>query len=312
MKYFDLHTDALTKKEGVFHVTREKLAASGCAVQCFAAFIPDPAHGFAAACSLADAFSRMCEREGYIPLRRMRDFSAGRLHAIFTVEGGGAIEGDVAKLEALYARGARLLTLTWNYPNALGYPNFLNYGGPVRGHGALVERQGEFGLTPLGRDVVVRMGELGVLADVSHGSDKLFYDVAAISRARGVPFVASHSGADAVCRCPRNLTDEQISLLADRGGVVGLDFCADFLSADKTAAGQEQALLRHAEHILGKGGEDVLAIGSDFDGIPTNAFMRSASDMPRLFEVFSRKFGPRVTEKIAFSNAFRVFSAVMP
>ena len=139
----------------------------------------------------------------------------------------------------------------------------------------------------------------------------LFSDVAALSRRSHIPFLASHSGADAVFSCARNLTDDQLKTLADCGGIVGLDFCADFLSDDKRAEGQRAALLAHAAHILKTGGEDVLALGSDFDGIPENAYMRSAACIPDLLEAFSSAFGERITEKIAAKNAMRLFGEVL-
>ena len=303
MKYIDLHTDALTKTEGVFHITGEKLRAADCAVQCFAAFISDPMCGFSAACALADKFGAMCAAEGYIPLRRAEDFRADGVNALLTVEGGGAVEGDLEKLQALYARGVRLMTLLWNDANAIGFPNLADRCDRTK-------REAR-GLTEFGRTLVLRMFGLGMLVDVSHASDGVFFDVAALSRARGVPFVASHSNAQTVADDCRNLTDAQIGMLADCGGVIGLNFCADFLGGARSAEGQREAIVRHAAHILKVGGEDALALGSDFDGIPTNAFMRSASDMPRLFSVLTEKFGPRITEKIAFGNAYRVLGGVL-
>ena len=146
----------------------------------------------------------------------------------------------------------------------------------------------------------------GMLVDVSHASDKLFFEVAAYGR----PFVASHSNSAAVQAWARNLTDEQLKAVADCGGVIGLNFCMDFLSDDKNAEGQRRALLAHARHILTVAGEDILALGSDFDGIPPNSFMPDPSHMPALLELFADEFGGRVAEKIAAGNFLRVFEEV--
>ena len=170
-------------------------------------------------------------------------------------------------------------------------------------------RETERGLKPFGKEAVEEMISLGMLADVSHGSDRLLKDVAMICRGRA-PFVASHSGAAEVYPHARNLTDEGIRLIAEGGGVVGLDFCADFASDDHTAEGQERALLAHAEHILRVGGEDVLALGSDFDGIPENPYLRSPADLPRFLEELSERFGAKTAEKIACKNALRVLTGV--
>ena len=310
MKYVDLHCDALTS-EGVLQVTGEKLRAGGCLLQCFAAFIATREGRYSAALALCDRFDKLCGKEGYHAVRRASDLKEGAVNAMLTVEEGGAIEGDLEKLKTLYSRGVRMMTLTWNYPNEIGYPNFPDYEGLKSGRVPFTARETERGLTPFGFETAECMQELGMLIDVSHGSDKLFYDVADLSRRSGIPFVASHSGADTVCPFSRNLSDGQIRTLADCGGVVGLDFCADFLSQDTSAEGQRRAILAHAQHILKIGGEDVLALGSDFDGIPENAYMKDASRMPDLLAEFERAFGARIAEKIARKNVERVFLDVL-
>ena len=310
MKYIDLHCDALTS-EGVLQVTGEKLHKGGCLLQCFAAFISVREGRHASALALCDRFDELCQREDYHIVRRASDIAEDAVNAMLTVEEGGAIEGDLEKLKMLYSRGVRMMTLTWNHPNEIGYPNFPDYEGLKTGCVPFTARERERGLTPFGFEAAAYMQELGMLIDVSHGSDRLFFDVAQLSKTSGIPFVASHSGADTVCPFARNLTDEEIKTLADCGGVIGLDFCADFLSTETSAEGQRRAILAHARHILNVGGEDVLALGSDFDGIPENAYMKDASRMPDLFLEFERAFGGRITEKIARKNAERVFLDVL-
>ena len=304
MKYIDLHCDALTVENAC--VTRDTLL-EGVFLQCFAAFISQREGRFSAALALCDKFDGLCKREGFHPVRRFSDIGQGKINALLTVEEGGAIEGDLSKLEELYRRGVRMMTLTWNYPNEIGFPCFPDYEGLKAGL-PLSVREAARGLTPFGFQTVERMGEIGMIVDVSHGSDALVKDVAAISK---VPFVASHSGANEVFSCARNLTDEGIRLIAESGGVVGLDFCADFLSSDLSAEGQREAILAHAKHILDAGGEDVLSLGSDFDGIPENAYMKNPACVPRLLEEFAGVFGERVAEKIAYQNALRVFKEVL-
>ncbi len=308
MKYIDLHCDALTQ-EGVLQVTKERLAAGGCKLQCFAAFVEGG--GFARFCALADAFDAMCAPKGYLPYaggaragtEAASALGEGGVYAMLTVE-GDALEGEIAHLEALRRRGVRVMGFVWNTPTSLGFPNFPDYEGLLAGRTGLTAREGRRGLTPFGHAVLERMGETGMLADVSHGSDALFWEVAACRR----PFLATHSNAASVHDCARNLTAEQIRALADCGGVVGLNFCADFLSADGSAEGQRAALLAHAKAIICAGGEDVLAIGSDFDGIPPNAYLPDPSYMPRFLEVLAGEIGPRAAEKAAFGNALRVLS----
>lgn len=283
-------------------VTEEHLKSGGCLLQCFAAFIREREGRFARALSLCERFGRLCKQQGFHRVERFSQIEAGSINALLTVEEGGAIEGSLEKLEELYSRGVRMMTLTWNYENELGAPNRKACGG-------VSSREKEKGLTEFGKSAVERMKELKMIVDVSHGSDKLVKDVADIMGA--APFVASHSGAAEIFPCSRNLEDEQIKLIAESGGVIGLYFCADFLSPDPSFQGQKEALLAHAEHIVKVGGEDVLALGSDFDGIPENAYLKSPSDMPKLLSEFEKKFGGRAAEKFARQNALRVLKEVL-
>ncbi len=302
MKYIDLHCDALTS-EGVLQVTKENLRRGGCMLQCFAAFVNvqkcTPAGRFARAVFLCEKFDKMCKEEGYRVVRKFSDIEEGKLNAMLTVEEGGAIEGSLEKLEELYFRGVRMMTLTWNFENEIGAANASAFAAP---------QNTPTGLTAFGRSAAERMKELGMIADVSHGSDRLVKDVAEIMRG---PFAASHSNARSVFPHPRNLGDREIRLIADSGGVIGLNFFADFLSPDRSAAGQKEAILAHAEHIIKVGGEDVLAIGSDFDGIPENPYLKNPSFMPEFIMELQKKFGGDAAEKICRKNALRVFREVL-
>ena len=299
MKYIDLHCDALTQ-EGAAQVTKERLAAGGCLLQCFAAFVEGG--GFSAFLRLADAFDEMCEREGYRRVTGADGIAEGCTGAMLTVE-GDALQGDLSRLDTLYARGVRIVGLVWNTPTSLGFPNFPDYEGVCAGRVSFSARETARGLTPFGFEAVGRMAERGMLPDVSHGSDKLFSDVASFRR----PFIATHSNAAGVCGWARNLTDGQIKEVADCGGVVGLNFCADFAGAENSAAQQREALLCHARAIINAGGEDVLAVGSDFDGIPPNAYIPDPSYMPRFLSDLAGAVGTRAAEKAACGNALRVF-----
>lgn len=296
MKYIDLHCDALTKREGVFQVSKRYLEEGGCLLQCFAAFIEERENRFERAIALCGRFDAMCEKEGYLPVRRVSELQEKGVHAMLTVEEGGAAEGSLEKLEALYSRGVRMMTLTWNYPNEIGFPHTCS--------------SDMGGLSSFGKACVERMCELKMLPDVSHGNDRLLFETAEICKARGFPFVASHSNARAVYSHSRNLSDEGIRAVADGGGVVGLNFYQNFLSADASEEGQRVALLSHAGHILRVGGEDVLALGSDFDGAPSNPYLPNAAQTPKLLCDLEDAFGARVAEKIAYKNALRVLHAL--
>ena len=289
MKYIDLHADALTK-EGVRSVTKESLSAGNCLLQCFAAFVDGTkGEGFARAISLCDTFDEMCLKNSFNPVRGGAEIDSERINALLTVEGGEAVGDDLENLAVLYERGVRMMTLTWNQSNKIGAAN-----GTAGG------------LTPFGRDCVERMCDMGMLVDVSHGSDGLLSDVAVVCKRKGAPFVASHSNARAVFFHSRNLTDRGIRAVAESGGVVGLCFVEKFLAADGSAERQRAAILAHARHIVNVGGEDVLALGSDFDGALENPYVKSPADLPKLLFDLEKTFGARVAEKIACKNALRV------
>lgn len=125
-----------------------------------------------------------------------------RITAVATVEEGGVLNEKQERLEELYRLGIRLITLTWNYENCLGYPNSRD--------GEVMNR----GLKAFGLEIVERMNALGMLVDVSHLSDGGFWDCIRVSRA---PIIASHSNARALCGVPRNLTDDMLRALAEKG-----------------------------------------------------------------------------------------------
>ena len=302
MRYIDLHADTLTA-EGEKQITKERLEQGGCALQCFAAFVSSRTDRFRQASMLADSFYALCEKEQINPVRDA-NLSAG-VNAMLTVEDGGAIEGSLEKLESLFERGVKMMSMTWNYENEIGYPAFPDYEGLLAGRRTLSQREEKRGLKPFGFVCVEKMNELHMIVDVSHGSDQLVRDVASASKK---PFVASHSGARSVHDAARNLSDEGIKLIAKSGGVVGLYFCADFLSSDLSAEGQRAALIAHARAIVNAGGEDCLCIGSDFDGIPENPYLKNPACMPDFLSLLVDEFGERRAEKIASKNFLRVLS----
>ena len=157
-------------------------------------------------------------------------------------------------------------------------------------------------LKPFGRDAIRRMAELGMLVDVSHLSDGGFWDVADILR---TPFIASHSNCRALCPHPRNLTDEMLRTLADRGGVAGLNFCPDFLTPQSEST--ISAMLAHLRHMIRVGGIECVALGTDFDGIHGPLEIPDASRMSLLFDAMERDgFTTDQMERFAWGNAARV------
>ncbi|MEQ8198314.1 MAG: dipeptidase [Clostridiaceae bacterium] len=222
------------------------------------------------------------------------DINKGKIGALFTVEEGGVIEGSIKNLRRLYDSGIRGMTLTWNYENSIGFPNsrkeFMNYG-----------------LKNFGIQVVEEMNKLGMIIDVSHLSDGGFYDVCRLSKK---PVIASHSNSRAITDHPRNITDHMIKMLADKGGVMGLNFCSDFIGKGKITKLEDMIL--HLKHIRKIGGIDVIALGTDFDGIHNTVEIENISKMPMLEELLIKEgFSYYETEKVFYKNAERVLKDIL-
>jgi membrane dipeptidase len=223
-----------------------------------------------------------------------------KIATFLTIEEGEAIEGSLDKLRYFKDEGVSLVTLTWNYENALGYPNF-QWKHQLKG------------LKPKGIEAVKEMNRLKMLIDVSHLSDAGFEDVLRYSKA---PFIASHSNARAMTNNPRNLSDEMLKKLADAGGVTGINFFNNFLVngelKERLEVGKIDDMVRHIKHIRKIAGIEVLALGSDFDGIPNPVEIEDISQMFKLSEaLLNSGFSYDEVEKIFFKNGLRVIKDVL-
>ncbi|NCB29834.1 MAG: membrane dipeptidase [Clostridia bacterium] len=297
--------DRLAKSGG--HIDLPRLRAGGALMQAFAIFAPaeplpelrplgdTPEAIVEAACRWYK--KELAENEGEIaPVRVFGDLeknrAQGKISALLTLEDGAVVKTP-ADLDALYEKGVRMIALTWNFANSLGFPN------------AIDEDRGK-GLTELGRVAVGRMEELGMVVDVSHLSDGGFADVAALAKK---PFVASHSNARALCDHPRNLTDGMLHTLADKGGATGLNFYNLFVGDAKETT--IASILRHALHIRKVAGMEALCLGSDFDGISCELEFRDYAGYPALLRAFERHFTPREMDLLTHGNALRILKACM-
>ena len=219
--------------------------------------------------------------------------TSGKLSCFLTVEEGGILDGDMSRLDHLYQEGIRLITLTWNFENSLGFPN-------------LMSDKPDTGLKAFGIEVVKRMDELGMLIDVSHLSDMGFWDVASNTKK---PFIASHSCCRSLKEHPRNLTDEMLRLLGKRQGLVGINFCGSFLQEDGVCT--LNALVKHLRHIINVGGLDIAALGTDFDGISCELEIPGCEYMHRLDEaLLANGFLPSEVDAICTKNAERILQII--
>ncbi len=213
--------------------------------------------------------------------------------AILSIEGGEALVGSLDRLSLFYDMGVRLITLTWNYANEIAE--------------GVCEDSGR-GLTEFGRKAVAAMEDMGILIDVSHLSEKGFWDVVEHTK---YPFVAFHSNAKSLCGHPRNLTDQQISTMIERNGCIGVNFYPLFLQDNGKA--EQCHILSHVDHILELGGEDCIGFGSDFDGVSFLPDKISGTEsMKNIAEALQKRgYSDFLVDKICFGNFYRVFCETM-
>ena len=324
MKFIDMHCDTISSiyldrmggevkklRENNGHVDLARLKKGGCLAQNFALFTilkedPDP-YGFArGACRLFK--EELAENDDMIRqavtveeiLRNDRD---GRMSGVLTIEEGGICNGSTDVLRDFYREGVRMMTLTWNYENDLAYPNKVDM------NTGISMPETEHGLKKMGIEFVELMEEIGMAVDVSHLGDAGFWDVAEIMKK---PFAASHSNARAIAGHTRNLTDEMIRTMAERGGVMGINYCPVFLD-DREDGGTSRisAMVRHIKHIRNVGGIECIGLGSDFDGISGTLEIDSPSAVHLLEEALYRNgFTQTEVEKIFYRNVLRFYGDV--
>lgn len=320
MKLIDMHCDTIGKiledgekedlQEGHYAVTLSGMKKAGVAVQFFACFTNYERYKdregyedcYRQALQMIECLEKQIRKYGqdiahayaYEDIRKNEE--EGKISAILTVEEGGILNGHMERLEMLYDRGVRVVTPMWNYENCLGYPNSRD--------AEIMSR----GLKPFGIEAVQRMKEMGMIVDVSHASDGVFWNILKLSAGS---VIASHSNCRALCNHPRNLTDAMIRSLSEAGGVAGLNFYGRFLG-DRAQSGIED-MTAHILHMIQVGGSEFPAIGTDFDGFDgmEREDIPRTDDMEKLWMALKQK---GVTEsqldKIWSENARRVLRTI--
>ncbi|MEG6574737.1 dipeptidase [Caldibacillus debilis] len=265
MQVIDLHCDVLLKlsqgkgklrfrdsKE--LDVNFERLRKGKVKVQFFAVFLePEiPAEQkFVEALNQIDYFYEEVLKKNP-EMKHIKEWSdieklkEGEIGAVLTLEGADAVGNDLLKLRTLYRLGVKLVGLTWNFAN-------------YAADGVMEERGG--GLTRFGKEVVRLNNEQKVFTDVSHLSERGFWEVMELA---DYP-IASHSNAKSLCNHPRNLTDEQAKALFQKGGMVHVVYNPPFIKENGNASIGD--LVRHIDHFCSLGGVKQIGLGSDFDGI---------------------------------------------
>ena len=291
MQFFDFHCDTpyrCYEENGDifnndFHISVSKAKYLEKWMQCMAIWIPDEYKGDNAFKFFKAVYDRFVTLAPDMLIKSREDFEKQSKGFIMTAEGGSVIAGDLDKINKLAQMGIKILTLTWNGANEIG-------GGADT----------DTGITPFGIKALAELERNNIIVDISHASDKLFYDV---YKYHSKPFIATHSNSRKLCNHRRNLTDEQFMIIKDCGGVVGLNFCKNFLKEDGDATIEH--IFAHAEHFLSLGGENTVAIGSDFDGadLPNGVLgIQSIGDIYNYF--LSKNYSEALVKKIFFHNGY--------
>ena len=231
------------------------------------------------------------------PSEALRNKENGLISIFIGMENGSPIQKSLSLLRMYYRFGVRYMTLTHNGDNEIA--------------DAAAEGHRWHGLSPFGREVVEEMNRLGMIVDVAHVSDETFYDVIRCSKA---PIVSTHSCCRALASHPRNMTDEMIRTMADRGGVIQINLYPAFLSdAYQERMPSVKDIAAHIDHAVKVGGIEHVGIGTDYDGIEiTPEGMEDISKLPKIFdELTIRGYTEDEIEKIAGGNFIRVFNEVI-
>ncbi|HEY2421678.1 MAG TPA: dipeptidase [Neobacillus sp.] len=301
MNIIDLHCDALFKLSAAkgtlrfvdadeLETNKSRLHKGQVKVQCFALFIkPDiPSdQKFQAVLEQIDYFYKevLGKNPDMIHLKDWTDFDTvklGQIGAMLTLEGVDAIGNDLTKLRILYELGVRSVGLTWNNANLAA-----DGAGEPRGAG----------LTLLGKEIVQLNNDHQILTDVSHLSEKAFWDVIELAR---FP-IASHSNAKALCNHQRNLTDDQAIAMFTKGGMIHVIYWPPFVKEDGNVTIAD--LIKHIDHFCALGGVKEIGFGSDFDGITSFITdLEDASKSQNLINELLKHYSEDVVRGFAYQN----------
>lgn len=303
----DTVSEALDGNESLYkntlHIDLEHMKRYGGYLQFFAAFVdPDKYKGseMLRVVKILDFLYRQEELYGeYFAVCRNYDeirlaLENNKSASIISIENGSALHGEISALRMFYRLGVRSICLTWNHANEIA-------------DGVKDSSLGR-GLTPFGREVVGEMNRLGMLVDVSHLSEKSFWDVIETAKA---PLLASHSNAMAICKHPRNLTDEQIKAIKSNSGYIGINFYPRFLNESGSATIDD--IVRHIEHIASIAGEEHIGLGADFDGVEClPQGISGLQDIDKLFDrLAALNYRQDFLDKLAGGNLLRIIKQIL-
>lgn len=216
-------------------------------------------------------------------LEKSSDFDIDKINIVLALEGASPVIDEMHNLYAYHRLGVRSIVLTWNHRNFIGEG--------VDGH---------YGLTDFGKDFVKEMEKLNMIVDVSHLNVSGFKDVVAVAEK---PFMASHSNVYSVHPHKRNLHDDQIQEIIARNGFMGINFYSVFLGEGDDDEHLTRKFIEHIEYVLKLGGEDVLGLGSDWDGMDKSPF-KDVNDYEKIEKLLQSRLSlsEQQINKIMFKN----------
>lgn len=311
MKYADMHCDTLTElylgsygiTDAPLHISLDSAAPLSPYVQIGAVWtdrsLTDD-EAYARFFKVTDQFRRdpavvqdklrLCRTRAELDRAIDEDIPA----FVLAVEGARLLSGDMSRLYRLHDEGVRLITLQWSGTDCIG--------------GAW-DTEGD--LTDFGRSLLREMAALGIAADISHASDITAAEILELAENYKLHVCASHSNSRSVCTHGRNLTDELFHQVRMADGIVGISMAPEHLS--NTGVADTNDIIRHINHYLSLGGEDILCLGCDFDGISSTPLgVGGICDIPHLRdELLKNGFSQVTVTKLFSENALRFIRSIL-
>ncbi|MCC3867795.1 dipeptidase [Terrisporobacter mayombei] len=323
MKIVDFHCDTISQlydiresgeninlKQNRLHLDIEKMKKGDYMLQVFASYVDLRSNNkpLESCLSYIDLLYDEIEKNkddigiAYTYKDILTNIENNKMSALLSIEEGGVCKGNLSLLRDFYRLGVRMMTLTWNYENELAYPNGCFYD---------KEKNERKGLKEKGFKFINEMESLGIIIDVSHLSDDGIYDV---YNNTSKPFIASHSNARNVCSHQRNLTDDMIKKIGERGGLIGVNFYSSFLNNNYKSSdiSKIEDIINHIKYISNVSGIDCVGIGSDFDGIDCPLEFENSSKMQLIYDEMKKSgFREEDIEKVFYKNALRLFKELI-
>ncbi|MEK4254947.1 dipeptidase [Ureibacillus sp. FSL K6-2830] len=289
MKVVDLHCDVLEKlarfedanfrNDSRIYSNFERLKAGNVKIQVFAIFIhPDipQEQKFQEVLRQIEAFNKCVLKEPEMvhikDWKQIDELEEGQIGAVLSLEGCDAIDDDLEKLKIILDAGVKIVGLTWNYENKVGYGT---------------SEDSTKGIKPFGKKVIELLNERDIIIDVAHLNERGFYELLPLAK----KVIASHCNSRTLCDHPRNLTDEQVKMLVEKGGRIHVVFYPPFIEKEKKTTTIEK-LVEHIKYLANLVGVEHIGFGSDFDGMDPLSVsnLSNASEFPNIIETLRQEF----------------------